>query len=112
MQHAYVTIKWKSNSIYKNVVDVGVNWPSASEMEVTYYPEKYNWTSAQNPNISGTPIETTRAGDSSVLYNNGTWNTTNTVDAGTFGTFTGRVASVAGSDATDSLGNVIDTETG
>lgn len=112
VQHAYVTIKWKSDSIYKNVVDVGVNWPSASEMEVTYYPEKYNWISAQNPNVSGTPIETTRAGDSSVLYNNGTWNTTNTVDAGTFGTFTGRVASVAGSNAKDSLGNETDTETG
>lgn len=111
VQHAYVTIKWKSDSIYKNVVDVGVKWPSSSEMEVTYYPEKYNWTSAQNPNISGTPVETTRQGDTSILYNNGTWNSNNDVSAGTFSAFTGRVASIAGSDAVDSLNNDTDPDT-
>lgn len=115
---ATASLTWKSGSIYASYVDIGNNFPAASDFVQTYTNATAQWISAQDATVKGgnTTISKfdssvlqfcTSTGFNTVINVNSSSYTPSSykVKEGTNGYFRNYVNYVAGSDAVDSLGN-------
>lgn len=109
-------------SPYNTTLDVGRNFPTSSNMSYSFTPEKWNWKSAQDSKIIGTPKELNKFKSVKYYYND-TNNATvskNTIELtgttigsdktiveGTNGYFFGVITYEAKDNAVNSLGEEI-----